>query len=372
MGAARHDGTAPMRLTWFAVARSPYNDFLFASLAQKFDLQVWYQQKGLSTHPWRFEESGYEAFYVDGALHKALPAARAAECVVLSGWNDWRYLLLSGAIPSKTPRAFWTDPPEVSRRAGVAGRLRAAVMRYVFARFDQIWSTGSVGCRALVELGCPQDKVLSFPFFYDLTRYASVTQEQRAEAASFRAAHCPPGGPYVVFACMGQLAKKKRFDDAIEALASVPNAVLWLCGVGPEEPALRALADRLGVADRVVFHGWLQRPQLELVFLSADVLVHPAAFDPFPTVVLEAMTWAMPVIGTDVAGSVVDRVEPGRNGFVHRPGDVSALTRHMQFFTDDPGQAAAFGARARETAQQYPVTLAHERVRSLADWGSGR
>jgi glycosyltransferase involved in cell wall biosynthesis len=269
-------------------------------------------------------------------------------------------------LPSRTPKAFWTDTPRPNG-SGARDLGRRLLMRWVFRRFDQVWSTGRVGCEALEALGCAPEKVRSLPFFYDLTRYDGLTEARRREAMSFREKHAPPDS--VVFMGAGQLVAKKRYADAIRALARLESkqCVLWLCGVGPAEEALRALARDCGVAERVVFHGWLQPAELELAFVAADVFVHPASLDPFPTVVLDAMTWGKPVIGTSVSGSVVDRVVSGENGFVFEEGDVAALARHMDFFVRDRSAIPRFQRSARDAACRHPVEIAIDRIHELME-----
>jgi glycosyltransferase involved in cell wall biosynthesis len=284
----------------------------------------------------------------------------------MSGWNDPAYLAIMPLL--KRPRAFWTDTPDTTkRRAPLLALARSAVVRGVFAHFDEVWGTGRPGCETLVAMGCPASKTRELPFFLDLDRLSAVDADRRAEAGAFRRLHC--GGDAVVFVGAGQLAAKKRYVDAIDAIAQVEGAVLWLCGTGPEEAALRARANERQVADRVVFHGWVQPEVMELAYLAADVFVHPAARDPFPTVVLDAMTWAKPIIGSDVSGSVLDRVTDGVEGFVAREGDVAAIARAMRTLVLDRRLIASMGAASREKAERYPVTLAFERVDALLAQG---
>jgi glycosyltransferase involved in cell wall biosynthesis len=353
------------RVAWFSVARTPYNDFLFETLSRRVDLTVVYTLKQIDTHPWEFAHAGVRTLYADEDFARCIALARRADGIVLSGWRDPRYLLLMALLPRRTPKAFWTDTPRSGAERTLRDAGRRVLIRTVFRQFDQVWSTGKVGCEEVMSLGCAPEKVRSLPFFYDLTRFEKVTAARRSEAARFRDEHAARDA--VVFLGAGQLAKKKRYGDAIRALSRVESraAVLWLCGAGPEEEALRRLAAECGVADRVLFAGWLQPDRLELAFLAADVFVHPAALDPFPTVVLDAMTWGRPVIGTDVSGSVVDRVVSGENGFVIAEGDVEALSRHMAFFVRDREALADFQRHARETACRYPVDIAVDRLAEL-------
>lgn len=360
------DATRP-RLVWLAVARSPYNDFLFQQLAQRYRLTVVFQQRAVATHPWQLGGASYPVLHVREDRRAVWQAVRAADATVMSGWNDPAYLALMPLL--RRPRAFWTDTPDTRWRRGAPRELaRRALVRAVFAHFDELWSTGRPGRETLEAMGSSPDKTRELPFFLDLERLAAVDDARRAQAAQFRTEHARPGA--VVFVGAGQLAAKKRYADAIDALAEVPGAVLWLCGTGPEEESLRARARQRGVAERVVFHGWVQPDTMELAYLAADVFVHPAARDPFPTVVLDAMTWGKPVIGSDVSGSVLDRVTDGVEGFVTREGDVAEIARAMRVFVDDRARIASMGAASRAKAERYPVSLAFERVDALLARGS--
>jgi glycosyltransferase involved in cell wall biosynthesis len=357
------------RLVWLGVARSPYNDFLFARLATRYALTVVYQKRAIATHPWELGAPDYPVLYVREASGAVLRAIRRADVTVMSGWNDPAYLALMPVL--RRPRAFWTDTPDTRPRAGPRGIARRALVRAVFHHFDELWSTGRPGRETLIAMGCDPGKTRELPFFLDLERLPALTPAQKDRAAAFRAQHHGEGR--VVFLGAGQLAAKKRYADAIEALADLgrEDAVLWLCGTGPEEARLRELAARRGVADRVVLHGWMQPADMETAFVASDVFVHPAARDPFPTVVLDAMTWGKPVIGSDVSGSVLDRVDDGVQGYVVPEGDVAAIRRAMRAFVDEPARVATMGRASRARAERYPVSLAFERVDALLGRGPG-
>ena len=357
------------RIAWFAFARSPYNDFMFKTLAETFDITVVYTHKDLATHPWRFSAHPVPVHYVRDELFPCIRLGRTADAIVMSGWHDWRYLLLMELLPSRIPKAFWTDTPRTNSLGAIwKDKLRTRIANRVFTKFDEVWATGLPGCEALRVLGCPEAKIRSLPFFYDLNRYESVIEDRRQEAKRFRERHTDScASDVVVFLAAGQFVSSKGFADAIAALARDPRrrAFLWLCGAGPEEKALRDQTEQLGLRERVRFLGWLQPGELELAFLAADVFVHPAARDPFPTVVLDAMTWGKPVVGTKTSGSVVDRVVHGQNGFVYEAGDIDALWSHMAFFLEGRERIRSFHTQSRAKAVQYPVELAVSRLRNL-------
>ncbi len=346
-------------VAWYGVARSPYNDFLFSVLAQHYDLTVAYQHRSLATHPWRLGESPYHVVFADDGFDGLLTMRRRADAIVMCGWNDLRWLALMATLPRDRPTAFWTDTPNTNNATGL---LRQAIVRGVFQRFDEVWSTGAVGCQALAEIGCPPSKTRSLPFFVDLERPARVSADDRRAARALRESH---GGESVVLLGVGQLVARKEYQQALTAVARVDDAVLWLCGDGPLAGELRRLARSLGVERRVFFLGWREPLEVEHAFMASDVFVHPASYDPFPTVVLDAMNWGRPVVGSSVAGSVRERVKDGVSGFVHAPDNIDAMARAIGFFVSDRSRIETFGRNARETACAFPVQLAVDRVAEL-------
>jgi glycosyltransferase involved in cell wall biosynthesis len=108
--------------------------------------------------------------------------------------------------------------------------------------------------------------------------------------------------PVAVFA--GRLIPWKGLRIAVAALAEPPAAAwhLDVYGEGPDrEPAL-ALAGELGVADRVTFHGRIDRAELLRRLADADALIHPAMHDSSPWSVGEALSLGTPVVCLDHGG----------------------------------------------------------------------
>jgi glycosyltransferase involved in cell wall biosynthesis len=269
---------------------------------------------------------------------------------------------------NSTKKIYWTDTPNLDRKEwiGLRGYIRRIIVKVVFNVFDEVWSTGTPGCEALEKLGCKKEKIRSFTFFFDLSRYSNKDPEKLHKAAAFKARNSNEDTE-IIFLSAGQVIQKKRFENAIEAISKLNNgkAILWIAGTGPVEEELKSFATKLNVLKQIKFLGWLQQDEVELAFMSSDVFVHPSHFDPFPIVVLDAMTWGKPVIATQESGSAKDRVVHGKSGFLYPTGKVDELTKHMKFFIENKHEIKYYGLESRKTACAYPVEWAVDKFKSI-------
>ena len=127
-------------------------------------------------------------------------------------------------------------------------------------------------------------------------------------------------GNYFVYA--GRLAPEKGLATLIRA-AALSRQRLVVAGTGPEEAALRHLAEDLG-AD-VVFAGYLEKPELKRLIGEARALVLPSEwYENAPVSVLEAYALGRPVIGTQIGG-IPELVVHSETGVLVEPGNVAML-----------------------------------------------
>ena len=123
-----------------------------------------------------------------------------------------------------------------------------------------------------------------------------------------RAAAKPPRGergPGPRFVAAGRLTVQKGFDRLIEMFARLDAAArLTILGEGPEEAALRALADRLGVGRRVTFAGFDPVPWA--AYAGADAFLLSSRWEGMSNAALEALACGTPVIATPEAGGIAE------------------------------------------------------------------
>ena len=135
---------------------------------------------------------------------------------------------------------------------------------------------------------------------------------------------------------------------AFAALADVSDTRLKLVGGGDALPDHVALAERLGITDRVEFTGEIPDADLVAAMQSAAVLVLPSLSEVecFGMVLAEAMACGTPVVGSDVGG-IPHVIDPGVTGLLVPPGDADALAAACRQLLRDGDLADRMGAAGR-------------------------
>ena len=210
----------------------------------------------------------------------ALPLARQMHVpVVLSPHGTLPY-----AAGRRTIKRLWDMLP---------GRRAARYVDHVVAlTADEVAEARALWTRLGIPL--PEAAISVVPNGVDPALFAALPP-----CEVFRSRwQIPADKPLVLF--LGRLHERKGVHHLLDALPHMPG--IWLAVVGPDEgqgAALRRQADRLGVADRVVFTGLLTGDDKLAAFSAADVLALPAVGEGLPMVALEAMAAGLPVALSD-------------------------------------------------------------------------
>jgi glycosyltransferase involved in cell wall biosynthesis len=151
--------------------------------------------------------------------------------------------------------------------------------------------------------------------------------------------------------CVGRLIPIKGHIVLLRAFAAarreVPELELDVAGRGPLEPALRALARELGVADAVRFLGHVT--PIQGAIERAAVVVVPSMGEGFGMVALEAMERARPVVAASIGG-LGEIVRDGVTGLLVPPGEAEPLAAAIVRVASDPELGRKMGAAGRERA----------------------
>ncbi|HKI03243.1 MAG TPA: glycosyltransferase [Thermoanaerobaculia bacterium] len=202
-------------------------------------------------------------------------------------------------------------------------RLRRPQLRFALRRAARVIAVSESLKRDAVALGVPPERVRVIENGIDPDVFHPQDRTEARRAVGFA-----KYGPLLV--SVGTLAPRKGFHLVMEAMAKLgkswPTLRLAIVGGDGAEGAmlneLRQLAERLRIADRVIFAG--PRPSAELAswYAAADLFVLATAHEGCPNVVLEALACGTPVVATPV-GSIPELLGPETGVLVQR--DVESI-----------------------------------------------
>jgi glycosyltransferase involved in cell wall biosynthesis len=128
---------------------------------------------------------------------------------------------------------------------------------------------------------------------------------------------------------------------AVAPLAQQGRCRFVVAGSGPLTPALKSLAAELGASKQITFPGRVSDEELALSYQAADLFILPTvALECFGLIALEAFSYGLPVLGTDV-GAIPETVRPILPDFIVPGGDVEALRAKLGDFLDGTLKAPA-------------------------------
>jgi glycosyltransferase involved in cell wall biosynthesis len=151
----------------------------------------------------------------------------------------------------------------------------------------------------------------------------------------------------IVFA--GQVIRGKGVDVLLRALALVKSRFeCVILGEGSQRAACERLSRKLGLADRVMFKGFVDQDELANYYRECTVVALSSVWpEPIATVGLEVMRCGLPVVAFD-AGGIKDWLHDGQNGFLVPWMDHAAFATRLDQLLSDKSLAKQMGARGLE------------------------
>lgn len=219
-------------------------------------------------------------------------------------------------------------------------RLQRRALRHALARADAVTACSAYAAADLTRFGLAPERVDVVPNGVDPLE--------------------PPGPvpawlPRRYVLGLGRLVHVKGFDLLLRAFAAAgldPDVRLVIAGEGRECVRLERLAGELGIADRLVLPGRLERLDVVTVMARAETVVVPSRVEAFGIVVLEGLRAGAPVIAT-ARGGAREVVTDGVDGLIVDPLDVPALAAALKRASYDEALRSRLGERGRETAAAH-------------------
>ncbi|GEB37875.1 glycosyl transferase [Gluconacetobacter liquefaciens] len=211
---------------------------------------------------------------------------------------------------------------------------------------DRIVAVSEADRKSLIDRGFPQDR----------TRV--VWNAPVASARNVDVADRAPGSvprlrrPNITLIC-GLHARKGVFDvieAAASLLSSMPEWTLYIAGEGPDRAELEERVGALGLAERIIFLGYVEGP--EVLYSQTDIFVLASYADPGSLTIGEARAAGCAIVATSVGGTP-EMLGFGTAGRLVPPGRPDIMGRELGEIMRDLPRRAAMGRAARRGAEIF-------------------
>lgn len=174
----------------------------------------------------------------------------------------------------------------------------------------------------------------------------------------------------VTFLYLGVLIPRKGVMDLLKAVRMIVEEGVQtkfrivIAGTGSEEEKLKKYVSENMIDNCVEFAGWVSGEKKDELIRNSNVLVLPSYNEGLPMAVLEAMSFGLPIICTNV-GDIEDAVIDGENGFLIRPGDIYNLADRIKALCDEARWRRMSQKSRSISKQQFDICVFYEGLKSI-------
>lgn len=164
-----------------------------------------------------------------------------------------------------------------------------------------------------------------------------------------------PDKPLLLY--VGRLDPEKRVEEILQAFAEAVKKIDFyfvVVGKGVRKSALESMAKQLGVADRVIFTGFVPDEDLPYVYKCSHCFVIASRAELLSLVTLQAMACGLPVIAVN-AGALPELVHPNENGYLFNTGDREAILRCFTDVFKDGNHYNKMSEKSLEYSLQHDI-----------------
>lgn len=348
---------------------SPYRIPVFNRLAEydDLDLEVFFLAENSSLRNWRVEKERirfkYEVLpgrvvsktYQNGSLFfNPTISARISQGrfdnVLFGGYHHPSYwLALAYCKAARKQTILWSESNLRDYR--IQTKIRTKFKHLLVNAFDRYVVPGTTHLDYLESFGVVREKIWIAPNAVDVEHFASQSSIHRSNKEAIKSS-LGITGDIILF--VGRLIDEKGVSDLLFAFEEViqhHQVTLVIVGSGPDENRYKAFVEKHKLP--VIFTGFQQQSELPKFYGIADIFAFPSYTDPWGLVLNEAMASGLPVVVSSAPGAVDDLVSDGENGYIHAPGDQSAMADAFKKLLSDPDLRVKMGLRSAQIITGY-------------------
>ncbi|MEQ4679660.1 glycosyltransferase family 4 protein [Providencia rettgeri] len=146
--------------------------------------------------------------------------------------------------------------------------------------------------------------------------------------------------------CVARFSEQKDHISLLKSLKKIAslNWTLTLVGKGPLETKVKKLAEQLNINHKINFLG--ERHDVSKLLSTSDLFILPSNWEGLPRSIIEAMSFSLPIIASDVGG--VNEMVSSSNGFLIPRGDIEKMSTALKILIENHDIRVQMGNSSRE------------------------
>jgi len=243
-----------------------------------------------------------------------------------------------------------TNMPEVysrTRRFGWIKGLYSSLLERLFARrVDVGYTINATMKEYLARTGLPENKI---KVFASDTIFRDRKHIEQAQAGKVREKYGIQDDQKIILS-VGRLEAEKDHPRLLKIFSKLDKSfVLIILGRGSLLEELQELARTLGIADRVIFTGFVHREEIWDYYQDADLFILLSTAEALGLVFWEAMYVGVPVIGSQAPGIVETVGKDGERGrLIQEEESFESIKQKIDFCLNEGEARNAMTVRAKE------------------------
>lgn len=167
---------------------------------------------------------------------------------------------------------------------------------------------------------------------------------------------------------IGRIDEKKGIYDLLDAFSKAlqtDNEIhLYIAGTG-EGKRLIECVKRLNIEDKIELLGWIRGKEKDEIMKKCSLMILPSYTEGMPVSVLEAMSYNMCTIASDVGG-IPQIIDDKVNGMLIKPGHPEMIEQKINLIISKPAEKMRIGQNARaKICKMFDAKIGRNRIEQL-------
>ena len=167
---------------------------------------------------------------------------------------------------------------------------------------------------------------------------------------------------------LGRVGDRKGTGDLIKIFSKLnyENVILKIGGDG-DNGKFRKMINERGLKDYIKLLGWVEHENKTVLLENSDIFILPSYQEDLPMAILEAMSYGLPILSTNVAG-IPSLVEHGYNGYLVEPGDIDDCVDKLTELINDSRLRQKFGENSLQIIKRrFEKSIVEKQIQEVYD-----